>query len=309
MKSAKHRLFAFQWHVPEAGFHWAEVQREGGPQQVLVPASLRSRSYEPLREYTSLFREFASTDPTPDGVLAFANRYGLLGFRDRYEQVIPPEGGAIRHIPTEPLGAWQQEIKKMKNTVGLWDMAQREDEAGLSRHIRWSKDRSSVCVTYQPDLDWVDDDLMEELPEPELFTPGDVVVPALIFVQGQVNGRLSWEERVSPQLVYEARRGQLGLHFIPERLLGALWFQLAQAVGGDKRYRQCYGCGKWFELSPEVARSNRLTCSDACRSRAYRDRKERAVRLAAEGRTPKEIAEELDSDVRTVKGWIKQRKG
>jgi DNA-binding NarL/FixJ family response regulator len=64
-----------------------------------------------------------------------------------------------------------------------------------------------------------------------------------------------------------------------------------------------------MELSPEIARTSRLFCSESCRARAYRERKEKAVQLAAEGKTPKEIAAELDSDVKTVKGWIKQRKG
>src|SRR5690242_8337086 len=38
-----------------------------------------SKLYEPLKENTGLFREFAETAPSTEGVLQFATRYGFLG--------------------------------------------------------------------------------------------------------------------------------------------------------------------------------------------------------------------------------------
>jgi DNA-binding NarL/FixJ family response regulator len=46
----------------------------------------------------------------------------------------------------------------------------------------------------------------------------------------------------------------------------------------------------------------------ASRRRAYRGRKERA-QLHAAGKSIKEIAQELQSNTKTVKGWINNRKG
>ena len=45
------------------------------------PASGRSdmKSYSPLRTCPGLFRTFAATPPSEDGILGFANRYGMLG--------------------------------------------------------------------------------------------------------------------------------------------------------------------------------------------------------------------------------------
>jgi DNA-binding NarL/FixJ family response regulator len=85
----------------------------------------------------------------------------------------------------------------------------------------------------------------------------------------------------------------------------------ARAIDGDRRYQQCPVCRRWFELTPGVHRADKLTCSQACRTRAYRHRQEKAVQLHAEGRTVRQIAKEIGSDVKTVRGWIQNsgRKG
>jgi hypothetical protein len=308
-KKVKPRLYDFRWHVPEAGYQWTKVEVQRQVWSVLEPAGRKERHYEPLKEYKTLFREFASTPPTPEGVLAFANRYGPLGVLTDGVHRLHPAVARLKGIPGERFEVWCKEINTLKAAVDLWDMVQQEDEAGLSRHIRWSPDKKSVCLTHLPDKKSVDDDFLEEFPDPDLFSPGEVIRPALFYVQSLVNRVLGDNERVSPQLVYDEQRGRMVLSLLPETLLGALWLQFAQAIGGNKEYRACHVCGKWFEVSPEMTRSDRRTCSDSCRSKAYRERKDWAVRLAAEGKTPKEIAEELDSDVKTVKGWIKQRKG
>ncbi len=67
----------------------------------------------------------------------------------------------------------------------------------------------------------------------------------------------------------------LALKIIAPTLLGALWLQFMLAVDGQKQYRACATCGQFFELDPAVARTNRRYCSDACKSRAYRARRDR----------------------------------
>jgi hypothetical protein len=61
----------------------------------------------------------------------------------------------------------------------------------------------------------------------------------------------------------------------PATLAGALWLQFALAIDGDRDYRSCVTCGRFYELDPAVARTNRIYCMDACRMRAYRQRKGR----------------------------------
>jgi hypothetical protein len=53
-----------------------------------------------------------------------------------------------------------------------------------------------------------------------------------------------------------------------------------------------------------ASRNDRLTCSNTCRTRAYRDRQKRAQELHAAGKPPQEIAEILGSILETVTGWL-----
>jgi hypothetical protein len=113
-------------------------------------------------------------------------------------------------------------------------------------------------------------------------------------------------QRLEVRFEKDPKAGGMSLEIAPLNLIGALWLQFARAIVGEKQFRKCLTCERWFEVSPEVFRTNRLYCSEGCRSRAYRARRERAVELAAEGKTPKQIADELDSDIKTIKGWLKR---
>jgi hypothetical protein len=113
--------------------------------------------------------------------------------------------------------------------------------------------------------------------------------------------------RVTPRFARDPLTGKMDLQVMPKNLLGALWLQLAEAIGGGKKFRQCDTCGGWFEVAPRHNRADRQFCTDACRSRAYRGRQDRARQLAAEGRRLPAIAKELGSDVKTVRKWVTGR--
>src|SRR5579872_2624654 len=99
-----------------------------------------------------------------------------------------------------------------------------------------------------------------------------------------------------------AKAGEV--HAVPRTLFAALCLQFALALAGNKNYQQCVSCGKWFELLPGVNRADRQTCSQTCRTRVYRQRKERALALHAEGKTARAIARELEAKVDAVVKWI-----
>jgi hypothetical protein len=134
------------------------------------------------------------------------------------------------------------------------------------------------------------------------FTPGDLVVPALAFLQAKISERLLG--KVTQRLLFDVEEKRLHLRPVPDDLITALWLQFAQAVDGDKAFRQCTECEAYFEVSPEVARTNRRFCTNACRSRMYRQRQTRAKEMHAAGMPIKEIADRLDSDVATVRAWL-----
>jgi hypothetical protein len=72
-------------------------------------------------------------------------------------------------------------------------------------------------------------------------------------------------------------------------------------------YGRCRFCERWFELSAEDRRSHKTICSGTCRTRLYRNRKRLAYEMSQEGKTDREVARELESDVKTVRGWIQRK--
>jgi hypothetical protein len=111
-----------------------------------------------------------------------------------------------------------------------------------------------------------------------------------------------------PLMVWDPEAGRPRLSFEIDSLWGAVCLQFAEAVTGGLNYQRCPACSRWFELTPGVNRANRLTCSDSCRQRAFRQRRDRARELHAEGKTVREVARELGSVLKTVKGWVSKRK-
>lgn len=111
------------------------------------------------------------------------------------------------------------------------------------------------------------------------------------------------EVKLSP--VAALRGGSIAVHLVCDELLLALNLQLAESILDQKRYRSCELCGKAFELSPQVNRSDRTFCSDTCRVKTYQQRKRRALKMREEGKSLREIVSEIGSDMQTVKGWLK----
>jgi hypothetical protein len=242
----------------------------------------------------------------------------------------------------ELLSAWQRQLQGLRQAADLWS-AVREAESGdgtkLARCVLWPhKDfvyydshpklpiptfyaqllglppaaqrarvgaavrdddtRRSVAVIASTRLnsEWL-----------KLFRVGDCVMPAKYYLQKTVNENL--KNRVSPQLLWSVSRKRphsLALVFVPENLLGLMWLQLAQAVNGNKQYRQCLACKTWMLLSRETEghRSSRFTCSNACRMKVYYGRKIEARSLRRQGLSVKQIAKRLTADQQAVRDWI-----
>jgi hypothetical protein len=325
----------FHWDVTEGGYQWVQkpvmvdigVSRAKDRMKWVLTDGLAigsryaKKQYAPLRSDTGLFRIFASIPLTREGILQFANEYGLLGIGKPLYWPSPNEPKQILPICGETHQDWVQQIDQMRRAVDIWDMERTNDVVGLNRYIFWkdaefAKDGSVKCLKgwrydSHPDLPVTKHapGRIRQLIEPvlDLFKAQDVHMPALFLIQRWINDHL--EGAVSPCLLYDPNRGKRVLRFLPHNLLGAFWLQFAQAIDGDKEYRACRECGKWFEISLDAFRTSRVFCSDPCKSKDYRKRKDLARQLRAEGRSVKDIAKELDTDAETIKKWASKRKG
>jgi hypothetical protein len=315
----------FCWERPVSGdgITLTTVRNASGEEVRLLAARARFpfERYEPLREETGLFLTFAETEQereplvSDEGLLAFANHYGFLGGRESGVYVQGPElVPGLDPKRVERLSAWNFAVVRMWAAVALWRAAQTGDTEALAKLVRWSDDGKAV---FYRGPSWVTRQDAEEVEiasfrdNREVFTSlhaGDLAKPALVQVVKIINayGGLS---DVSGFATWETARGRPGVRFGTTSLLTAMWLQFALAVEYDKQYRRCRECGKWFELTPGVNRTSRQTCSNACRNRGYQRRQEDARRMHAEGKTLNQIAKELDTDVKTVKGWVTGRKG
>lgn len=288
-------LTEFSWPVPEGGHQWIEAASASddywGKEEFLVEkAEPRSRKgirlHYPLRDHPALFKTFAYTDPNTEGILRFADRYGVLG--GPCSMPLKAESGdkrAFQHRIGELFKGWYNAIYEMKNMVLLWDPAQQEDEKGLSRYIKWDQDLRRVYYESDPmppPRGGVSVPLREHIAGQGAhdrvfshFPAGKATWPAKYYLQHRVNLRLG-EYKALPRLAWDRSLTGLSLQFIPDSLIAALWLQFAQAISEDRGYRQCEECGTWFELTGQ-RRADTKYCSGACRSRAYRKRRTGAV--------------------------------
>jgi len=300
----------------------------------MLPQYRETRIYQPLHDEPALFRTFADTPPNIDGIGAFANKYGpLVGFNGTMTLQRP--NGPVQ-IGTEEASIWFENILEMRCLLDVVTMVN-ERPQDLERHFHWTSADRVVWVEDPTDAPEREKVITSPDHRPDLLAyvrPPDLRWPAYAFLQDSVNGKLVGTRReldgeflafggVTPALLWDPspnqhRRRSLGclsLHLRPRDLLGALWLQLAVAIAGNKQYRSCPVCGRWFELLSDssrrpqrgkatAGRASRFYCSTSCRVTAYRRRKQEARSRHAAGESIDVIACALDSDPETVRTWI-----
>ena len=322
----------FPCRLAKSGYAWVKARSALDPSQSpcwfltdghpIGAVGLHVIEYQPLVAFPGLFRVFADTEPARDGIKAFADRFGPLG--RTVEKPIPLDdqrnAKEVLLGMGESLADWHHEILTMRLAIDIWEAVRRGDVNLLGQLILWNDDGSGVRIMSHPELTdrqlpdrpayveraWIanthhGDDVLGR------FVRGDLVKPALHYVQSTINQHL--ENRIGARLLWDTKRARLDLYTSPVDLIGAVWLQFARAVERDSKFRQCAECGTWFELAPGTARADKLYCSTPCRTKAYRKRQAEAVRLHGEARSLEDIARDLDSEPDTVRGWIERSLG
>jgi hypothetical protein len=241
--------------------------------------------YGPLQEEPGLFRTFASIEPSPEGIVAFAGDYGNL-------------------TKTCPILVWQEEVLAMRRAICVWELLRNNRFAELRKHFKWralSEEMWDVLeergwgLAYKetilvfdshPDMragqrpQYPDRRAMEpvswyEFPEEEyqkLIDEPD----GMTFARGYLRQTIEHysKEHVHSKLYWSGTKA-LSRALWPADLLGALWLQFEEAITGRKEYRPCAfaGCGTWLEISAAAGRTTKQYCSDNCRVKAFQARK------------------------------------
>ena len=121
-------LHEFTWTVSvgPVGYVWNRAEGIEDWQLERHPDT-KLRTYAPLREGMALYRELAATERTPNGVLAFASRYGHLG------SAIP--------MVKETFGRWRYYITWIREVIRLWELILVRDTDSLAQSFRWQGSR------------------------------------------------------------------------------------------------------------------------------------------------------------------------
>lgn len=265
----------FVWTRARAGYTWRQ-EHDGA---LVVPVS-NDDAVEHYRlgdrAFSGLFLAFARLKPTPTNIAAFANEFGPLGFPVTVVHFGPSkvskEYGRFSTIDAEQLSKPPNRAER--------DLGQRGEfvslRSQLHRRATWSFHIK----------------LMRDLLDARKARRGG-----------------SWERKWELELVLRTSvwpmlDDDLVGRMQPVSLLGALWLQAILAGGRD--YRECATCSQPIEISRlGGARTDARFCSNACKTKDFRDRRAEARRLAASGMRTNEIAKRVRSDVATVRRWLK----
>jgi len=244
----------------------------------LVLSGTAAREYDPFNEELALYREFGLVKPTTERILSFANRWGALGSEATCEFELLASEGAERMRGSSTWGEatenWKREAGMMYDAITFWD-AMRDGQTKTLEASIWPDGDAVVwrsapigrgttgrrIITaphYRPER-------LEEWKKHGLDRA------ALFVVQDLVNQGM--HSRVHQQLQWDGFSDRPRLLIVPRNLIGALWLQFANAIDGEYDYGKCKACSSWFEIAPGSGRPEKRYCSDACRMRAYRQRK------------------------------------
>jgi hypothetical protein len=222
---------------------------------LLRPRSQRTRRFDLYQAGRSAFLDFAQTPRTPDGVEAFAARYGPLRSHGDYL------GAKVEFFFGHALGTWYGEIFEMSEAVALWDKG--PSKPYVSKLVRLLGRQDIPLLWYKG---------------------GDKAFNKRVRLLKREDPHFIGGPREAPGttakilLKRDPQTTQPRVCIRPTHLLDALWIQLALAIDGSESLRTCVECKKWFTIKAGEGRSDKEYCSDACRMRAYRKRKERRGR-------------------------------
>jgi len=234
---------------PKGSLTWIDKPEGSYLVQDKQKSSSLGRSYYPA-EIPVLFHRLATTEISKEGILAFAETYGVLGvelesWEERWEEFQESE----RFRYWEKYSNWRGEIKEMQAAYGFWSSLKKNDEATIRSIFalrRWWGGRLRSLNIWQNAWTQI----------------GNITTDALE----------RYPYTIRPDVDYPAQSKHMGLtiKFTPRSLISLIWLQFAQAASSTDRWQICEYCSEPFKPESMKARY----CSDSHRQMAYLKRKE-----------------------------------
>lgn len=291
------------------------INTQGPP---VSPLEFGWRTYSPADVTPPLFRQFAELADAddqvhPDGVLAFARRYGHLtlhchtvdGLRPADEAEIGPIARPARELIA--ISAAADAPKWKRRWERLCHIPERADQYSPTL----DRENQGVGLGETADL-WTRNarafrkvvELYDGLGKSVPYATGRRHLEA--FIREELDGRVRFAITWKGNLGEKATSGHPDLH--PQDLLAYIWLQFARQVARAEEYRQCLGCGEYFSSrrrdmtamqrsSPQPERKVRAGaqfCSEQCyKAHYYRTQTLRArKRQKADSRRSARVNEE-----------------
>lgn len=280
---------------PVGGFRWysgraaqiddpeGDLDPTGGPDEPWLVGSASGWTPIPVLRRADLADQFEAVgrNPTPQRVLAFANRYGWLHGPAPFWGTFPgAPADAHRLMQGESHREWSVEARAFRDLRTIWrasrDLRLSRAEPGLAEaspsdaEPEMSEDKANEALVTAIDLSEEmvvrrrNGGTAVRVVDPEVWSEiSDAPEAAGMFVVcHEINERL--EGRVSPVLLPFHGADQV---LVPDTLLAAIYWRFSAEVSADSRNpirRRCDNpeCEGWV-----VGRPNKKHCSDYCGSR------------------------------------------
>lgn len=220
-----------------------------------------------ISNHAAIHEEFADIEFEADLILSFCSEYGFLG-QNTY--LLKLEDGSL--VWGESVQEWVAEVHKLRMLRRIWvNLLKRESDSVHEYYSNFNLDMA--FVNHDRLIAWPasSGDLREDFDlryiEPEKDADGLSYRTAKTVFHGLL--RRAIRNTCSPDFSLE-NGAQIDLE--PKSLLGMIYLRFLETVISQaKPIRKCRICGEYFELFDQRT----IYCSQPCKQKAYRARKDK----------------------------------
>ena len=261
-----------------------------------------SRQYiKILEEYPKLFLEFIKTPVTREGILKFANSYGMLTTGEVGEIT---KGDSTYSSRGESLDFWQKEIRELGWIFKTWEWLEEKDEQALDSVFDFSDESIDYFLSDNEVMEqfsnagealemirtnkkqtfcWSAGALVSKAYQSIIYKrleDGGSLLTAKFLIKTLINRHLE-DYPIIPTLMLH-KQDQWVSYLKPTGLLGAMWLQFFQTVIGERKLQKCAVCDLYEDVTDRTSRwTMHPGCSRRKRSKIYRDKEKEKQKESA----------------------------